>query len=248
VAAARAEVWHVLLHRTDVVLDALPGSRWPAECAREPPARLAAAWPHTVPLGAATEVVVDLQEVATGTLLDLTHRGLGEGPAWDEAIGGYFAGWLQALAALGLLVESGVDPRPAEGLRGQERYFASGEIPASADAVWRSLTDPRVLERWSDGVVDGAETLQALEGRFLRLRLPDHEAAAAAPGAAAAVEPGAAARSVSGSAVRAPSELALILRRTPRGTHLALAEYGVSGREASTRWPPMFERLARFLG
>ena len=70
----------------------------------------------TAPLGAATEVVVDLAEVGTGTLLDLRHRGIGEGPAWDEAIGGYFAAWLQALAALGVLVESGVDARPAEAL------------------------------------------------------------------------------------------------------------------------------------
>jgi len=101
--------------------------------------------------------------------------------------------------------------------RGRERYFASGEIPSSADAVWRSLTDTYVLERWSDGVLDGAETLEALEGRFLRLALPP------------------------------PTELTLILRRTPRGTHLALAEYGVTGRAASTRWPLLFERLARYL-
>jgi hypothetical protein len=248
VAAARAEVWHALLHRTDVVLDALPASEWPADRALEPPARLAAPWPHTTPLGAATEVVVELTEAGAGTLLDLRHRGLGEGPAWDEAIGGYFAGWLQALAALGLLVESGVDPRPAEGLRGRERYFASGEIPATADAVWRSLTDPLVLERWSDGVLDGVATLEALEGRFLRLTLPACGAAALAPEGAAAGVPGGAACGASNGAAPSTTELTLILRRTPRGTHVALAEYGVSGREASTRWPPMFERLARFLG
>jgi len=34
---------------------------------------------------------------------------------------------------------------------------------------------------------------------------------------------------------------------TPRGTHLALTEYGGSGSDASTRWPPFFERPARFL-
>jgi hypothetical protein len=142
---------------------------------------------------------------------------VGDGPAWEEAIGGYFAGWLQTLAALGVLVESGVDARCEPERRGGERYFASGEVPASADAVWRSLTDPYVLERWSDGVLDGAETLESLEGRFLRLALPP------------------------------PTELTLILRRTPRGTHLALAEYGVTGRDASTRWPPLFERLTRYL-
>jgi hypothetical protein len=230
VEAARAEVWDALLHRTDVVLDALPEPRWPEGCVLDVPTRLTAPWPATAPLGAATEVAVDLADVGSGTLLDLRHRGLGEGPAWDEAIGGYFAAWLQALAALGVLVESGVDARPAAALRGGERYVASGEIPAPADPTWRSLTDRYVLERWSDGVLDGAESLEALEGRFLRLALPAR-AGSDAPSPAA------------------PTELTVILRRTPRGTHLALAEYGVprGGREPSTRWPPMFERLARFL-
>jgi len=49
------------------------------------------------------------------------------------------------------------------------------------------------------------------------------------------------------SFVAAATELVFVLRRTPRGTHLALAEYGVSGRLASSLWPPVFERLARFL-
>lgn len=222
-AAARARVWHALLHRTDVVLDALPEPRWPEGRVSAPPERLTAPWPHTAALGAATEVVVALQEAGEGTVVDLTHSGIGEGPAWDEAIAGYFAGWLQALAALGVLVESDVDPRPTGTLRGRERYFASGEIPGGADATWRALTDPHVLERWSDGALDDAETLESLEGRFLRLALPARQLARS-------------------------SELTLILRRTPRGTHVALAEYGVSGRDASTRWPPLFERLARFLG
>lgn len=217
VAAARAEVWHALLQRTEVVLDALPGARWPEPQVAAPPAHLTVPWPHTAVLGTTTEVAVALEDVAGGTRVALEHRGLGEGPAWEEAIAGYFAGWLQALAALGVLVESGVDARCAPERRGSERYFASGEIPAGADAVWRSLTDPHVLERWSDGVLDGAETREAIEGRFLRVALPPL------------------------------AELTLILRRTPRGTHLALAEYGVSGRAASTRWPPLFERLTRFL-
>jgi uncharacterized protein YndB with AHSA1/START domain len=217
VAAARAEVWHALLERAEVVLDALPGARWPEPHVADPPTSLTVSWPPTAALGAPTEVVVALEELDGGTRVDLEHRGLGEGPAWEEAIGGYFAGWLQALAALGVLVESGVDVRCSPGRRASERYFASGEIPASADAVWRSLTDPHVLEHWSDGVLDGAETLDAREGRFLRLALTP------------------------------ATELTLILRRTPRGTHLALAEYGVTGRAASTRWPPLFERLARYL-
>jgi uncharacterized protein YndB with AHSA1/START domain len=231
VAAARAEVWHVLLHRAEVVLDALPGALWPEPHAAEPPARLTVPWPHTAALGAPTEVVVALEDLDGGTRVDLEHRGLGEGQKWEEAIGGYFAGWLQALAALGVLVESGVDARCEPERRGGARYFASGEAPASADAVWRSLTDPYVLERWSDGVLEGAETLEAIEGRFLRLGLPIH---GAAPGEV-----------VVGASK--PTELTLILRRTPRGTHLALAEYGVTGRAASTRWPPLFERLTRYL-
>ena len=217
-------VWRALVQRTEVVLDALPAPRWPEGASLEAPRHLAAPWPHTAPLGSATEVAIELQEAGAATVLDLVHSGLGEGPVWDDAIGGYFAAWLQALAALGVLVESGVDPRPGEAQRGSERYFASGEIPAGGDATWRALVDPYVLERWSDGVLDGAATSESIEGRFLRLGLPPREPDAPA------------------------TELTLILRRTPRGTHLALAEYGVSGREASTRWPPMFERLARYLG
>lgn len=232
VAATRAEVWRALLQRADVMLDALPEPRWPEPRVEDPPENLTVPWPHTAALGAATEVVVDLADMGGGTRVDLRHRGFGAGPAWDEALGGYFAGWLQAVAALGLLVESAVDARPSAARRGKERYFASGEIPGGADAAWRSLTDPSVLESWSGGVLDGGRTLEALEGRFLRRELSP-------PGGAAGVATGEAS---------APTELTLILRRTPRGTHVALAEYGVSGREASTRWPPMFERLARFLG
>lgn len=229
VAAASADVWHPLVHRPEVVLDALPEPRWPEPRVEVPPVSLTVPWPHTAATGAATEVVVELEDVGGGTRVDLRHRGLGEGPAWDEAIGGYFPAWLQALASLGVLAESGVDARASAALRGQQRYFASGEVPAGADAVWRSLTDPQVLERWSDGVLDGATSLEAIEARFLRLAL-------------------AARRGAPGGAPSSASELVLILRRTPRGTHLALAEYAVSGRDASTRWPPMFERLARFLG
>jgi len=177
-------------------------------------------WPHTAPLGAPSEVVVDLDEVAGGTRVSLRHRGLGERPAWDEVIGGYFAAWLQALAALGLLVGRGVDARPAAAQRGAERYFASGEIPALPDSVFRALADPSALER---RVLDEAEALGAVERDLLRVTVPPRGAEAAA------------------------TELVFVLRRALRGTHLTLAEYGVSGREASRLWPPMFERLARFL-
>jgi uncharacterized protein YndB with AHSA1/START domain len=236
VVAPRAEVWSALVERAEVVLDALPEARWPEPHAAEAPARLTAPWPHTAAVGAATEVVVTLEDLEGGTRVDLEHRGLGEGPAWEEAIGGYFAGWLQSLAALGVLVESGVDARCSPERRGRERYFASGEIPAVADAVWRALTDPYVAERWSDGVLDGAETLESHEGRFLRLvRRP------------AALTSGISVDGALGGEVPAPAELTLILRRTPRGTHLALAEYGVTGRAASSCWPPLFERLTRYL-
>ena len=126
VAAARAEVWHAQLHRTEVVLDALPEPRWPGPRVEVSPESLLVPWPHTAPLGAPTEIVVDLGEVGGGTRVCLRHRGLGEGLAWDEAIGECFAAWLQALAALGLLVERGVDARPAAALRGAVRHFASG--------------------------------------------------------------------------------------------------------------------------
>jgi len=206
-----------------VVLDALPEARWPEGRVEEPPGALEAPWPHTASLGVESRVVVRLDEVAGGSRVQITHEGLGEGPAWDEVVGGYFAGWLQALAALGLLVESGIDARATVALRGRERYFASGEVPAVPDALWRSLTDPRVLGRWSEGALEGATTREAVERRFLRLGLPG-------PGASPEER-----------------EATLILRPTPRGTHLAVAEYGVLGREASRRWPPFFERLARFL-
>lgn len=42
-------------------------------------------------------------------------------------------------------------------------------------------------------------------------------------------------------------ETVAILRATPRGTHVALAVYGVSDRSASQRWPQFFENLARAL-
>lgn len=44
------------------------------------------------------------------------------------------------------------------------------------------------------------------------------------------------------------SEIVVLLRATPRGTHTALAVYGVTDRSASQRWPQFFENLARALG
>src|SRR5205085_11730137 len=135
-------------------------------------------------------------------------------------IQGHFAGWLQGLASLGVWLEAGMDARQAWG-RGQERaagerYFISGEIPAEASAVYRSLTDGDVLGRWSGDALGLRAPAETIEDKFIRWT--------------------------------GDTEITAILRATPRGTHLAIAEYGTSGRGASARWPGVFENLARFLG
>ncbi len=215
IAAPPGQVWAALASRTDLLFHGLPAAAWPEGRDEQPPFHLKVAWPHTPE---PTEVSLTLHELNGGTRLDLAHAGWGEGGAWDEPLHGHFAGWLQGLAVLGLWIERGTDARAAEPLlRAKERYFASGEIPASASAVYRSLTEATVLERWSDGVLSSATRLEAVEDAFLRWSLPE------------------------------AGELVMILRPTPRGTHCALAEYGIGGRAASATWPPMFERLARFL-
>ncbi len=221
VSAPPGAVWEQLLGRPDVVLDALPVQSWPDQREERAPSRLLVRWPFGGGGAATTSLEISLNQVSGGTRLDLRHDGWSAEPGCQDAIAGHFAGWLQALAALGLLVESGKDSRASSAaLAGRERYFASAEIPAGADAVFRSLADAAVLSRWSDGALEGAEVAESLEGRFLRFTLP---------GAAE------------------PRELVVILRRTPRGTHCALAEYGVTDRSASARWPKLLERLTRFL-
>lgn len=214
ITASPEDVWPVMIGRPDIVLDAMPQPVWPDARREQPPTRLVCQWPHT-PEPTVVELV--LSGLSVGTRVDLKHGGFGEGPDWEPVVQGHFAGWLQGLAALGLLVETGKDPRPAQAeVRKRERYFISGELPAPAAAVWRALTDADVLERWSDGMFDGAPLIDEVEERFARWSLPR-------------------------------GELAVILRRTPRGTHCALAVYGVSDRGPSARWPAMFEKLARFL-
>jgi uncharacterized protein YndB with AHSA1/START domain len=214
VSAEPAAIWPVMMERADVVLDALPGRAWPEARKLDPPRRLVCQWPH---LPGPTVVELTLTALEVGTRLDLKHGGLSEGPEWEPLVQGHFAGWLHALATLGLLVETGTDPRPSRPeLAGRERYFISGEIPAPAEAVWRALTDSEVMVRWAGGLFDGAPLIDEVEDRFARWALPQ-------------------------------GELVVILRRTPRGTHCALAEYGVRDRSASARWPAMFEKLARFL-
>ena len=236
-------MWDRLLGRADIVLDALPLRAWPYTREEERPARLEVSWPRAAmaadprdpaarpgetEASAGAEdatVAIELEAVSGGTVVDLRHEGWPESPdpAAQNAIAGHFAGWLQALAALGLLTETGTDPRASTAaLASRSRYFASAEIPASADAVYRALTDPTVLARWSEGALEAGGITDSVESRYLRWRLP-----AAGEGEA--------------------RELVIILRPTPRGTHAALAEYGVSGQAASLRGPQMLERLALFL-
>lgn len=219
VVAPPERVWDQLLARADVVLDALPLRAWPGEREEERPGRVRMTWPVA---GAPTALEITIGGApGHATCVDLRHSGW-EGTG-EDAIAGHFAGWLQALATLGLLVETGRDPRASSPeLAARERYFASGEIPAGADAVFRALTDPAVLPRWSQGALDGATLADAVEGRYARWTT--------APGGGGP-----------------PGEVVMILRPTPRGTHCAVAEYGVVGRSASGRWPKMLERLAQFL-
>jgi hypothetical protein len=219
IATPARQVWDALHQRTDVLFDGLPAKAWPDARQEQPPAHLHTPWPFTAAAGAPTEVSVTIHDLNGSARVDVRHVGWGEGPAWDAAIQGHFAGWLQGLAALGLLLETGVDARVrAPELAGRERYFISGEIPAAPAAVYRSLTDPAVLASWSDGLLDGARRVDASEDRYVRWRLAGNPA----------------------------PELVAVLRLTPRGTHLALAEFGTD-RSASARWPGMFERLAVFL-
>jgi hypothetical protein len=217
-------IWAALLSRTDVLFDGLPAEAWPSRQDEQAPLHFTSAWPFTESAGGLTRVSVTLRPLGGGTRVDVRHEGWGEGPAWDEAIQGHFAGWLQGLAALGLLVETGRDARAQDpSLARRGRYFVSGEVPADAAPVYRSLVDPAALVRWSEGVFDAAQRIEEIENRLVRWRTPG--------------DPGA-----------APGELVAILRPTPRGTHVALAEYGATGRGASARWPAMFERLTKFLG
>ncbi len=163
-------------------------------------------------------MVFTLHDLGGSTRLDVRHEGWGEGGRWEEPLQGHFAGWLHGLALLGLFVETGRDGRArSAALRGAERYLISGEVPAAAAPVYRSLSDPAVRERWSDGLLDGAEVVEALEDRLLRWALPSG------------------------------GELVAILRPTPRGTHVALAEHGVTDRAASARWPRLFDTITRHL-
>ncbi len=218
IAAPPDVIWAALFAHPGVLFCGLPAKAWPPPDAREeqPPLHVKVAWPWTP---APTEVSLTLHEVGGGTRVDLRHEGWHERGEWEEPLQGHFAGWLQGLAALGLLIESGVDARAAAAeLAGRPRYFISGEIPADAAPVWRSLVEPAVLERWSGGLFGGASRAAEIEGRFLRWRWADGR------------------------------EVTAILRPTPRGTHVALAEYGAADRAASDRWPAMFEKLTRFLG
>ena len=222
VAAPPEKVWRRLLERPDVVLDALPATAWPESREERAPARLSVRWP----IGGdapPTALEISLDPISAGTRIEVHHDGWPDGPGIEDVFGGHFAGWLQALAALGLLVESGKDARASTPqLARSGRYFASAEVPAGADAAFRAMTDERVLAQWSGGALSDAAVTDRVEGRYARWAL-----SAAAGGAA--------------------RELVVIFRPTPRGTHCALAEYGVTDRSASSRWPKLLEHLAQFL-
>lgn len=214
VAAPPPTVWSALFGQARLLFDALPADSWPEPREEQPPLHLKCAWRWTP---SPTEVTVTLHELGGGTRVDLRHNGWQEAGPWEAPLQGHFAGWLQGLAAFGLVVETGLDARAAaREIAGRSRYFISGEIPAPAAPVYRSLTDGDVLERWSDGAFDAGMVEQS-ENRFVRWSYTDGR------------------------------EVTAILRPTPRGTHLAIAEYGGEGEAASGRWPPMFESLTRFL-
>src|SRR4029077_18601332 len=102
-----------------------------------------------------------LHDLGEGTRVDVRHQGWGEGPAWDAAIQGHFAGWLQGLAALGLKLEQGVDVRVQDAsLKAKERYFISGELPAVSADVFRALADPAVRARWAGDLLGGAQLVE----------------------------------------------------------------------------------------
>ncbi len=218
-AAPPEAVWAALFARQDLLFDGLPPDGWPEGREEHPPLHVAIAWPWTEPAGAATRAALTLHAMGGGTRLDVRHEGWGDGPAWDAAIQGHFAGWLQGIAALGHALETGGDPRASTpALAEAERYFISGEVPAAPAAVFRALTDAAVLARWAGGGFAGFTVTESVDDRLVRWSTP------------------------------AGGELVAILRATPRGVHVALAEYGVADRSASARWPGMFEALARFLG
>ena len=199
ISAPAEQVWRALLSRADIVLDALPERAWPAGLSEQPPRQLESPWPAAP--GTTVEIVI--HDVGGGVRLDLRHFGWQETAEAETAVSGHFAGWLFGLAALGHFVESGVDARSS--VPG-ERYFISGEIPASADAVFAVL--PEMVT---------AQLVSSEESRLLRWR------------------------------TESGGELVGLLRQTPRGTHVALGEYGVKDRSASARWPALFEDLTRRL-
>ena len=215
IAAPPATVWAALFAQAELLFDGLPVKAWPEPREEQPPFHVRVAWPGAP---GPTDVSITLHEVGGGVRMDVRHDGWQDGPAWEEAVQGHFAGWLHGASILGLMIEHGKDARVADpALRSAERYLISGEIPAPASPVFRAITDAEALQHWSDGVLNGATLSESLEDRYVRWRLP------------------------------AGGELIAVLRPTPRGTHLALAEYGVRDRGASARWPGLFERLTRWL-
>jgi len=200
------------LGRADVVLDALPVAAWPDQREEHSPSRLVVPWP----LGsgtAQTTVEITLAPVSGGTRVDVRHEGWESGPSAQDALAGHFAGWLQALAALGLIVESGKDPRASSAsLAGRRQVLRLGGNPAGVDAVFRALFGPGGTLRWSEGALEGAEL-----GRFRRGPLRPMDA-----------------RRAGGRRAR---EVVMILRLTAQGNPLRRGGVRGVGRSSSARWP-----------
>src|SRR4029077_1361534 len=108
--------------------------------------------------------------------------------------------------------EQGVDVRVQDAsLKAKERYFISGELPAVSADVFRALADAAVRAEWAGDLLGGAQLVEQGDNRFARWR------------------------------PAGGGEVTAIFRVTPRGTHVALAEYGVGDQSASQRWPAMYE-------
>lgn len=58
-----------------------------------------------------TQVEITLDAVGGGTLVHLSHGGIGDGEAWDESIQEFTKGWNQALENLSSVLETGEDIR-----------------------------------------------------------------------------------------------------------------------------------------
>jgi len=222
IAAPGADVWSALHARTDLLFDGLPAKAWPEGGEEQAPFHMTRPWPFTQDAGGATDVSVTLHDMGGGVRVDLRH-------ALNRVT--LFA----LIFAIGILVDDAIvvvenihrhyelgwtDPRQASG-EGQER--ASGERYFISGEIPAEAS--AVYRALTDGAVLGRWSGDAFGAMPVAEEIEDKFIR-----------------------WKGPSEVTAILRPTPRGTHLAIAEYGIRDRAASGRWPAVFESLARFLG